>query len=140
MKQLSPQRGIALVEALIAVLLLAVGLIGAMGIQARSVGALSEATARSEATMASESLVGIMSNDQLNLSQYVLATGGTASSKLAPWLAETRTVIPGAVVTVAVTPTAGTTHNRVDISIGWVRKNGDPLNTHQLTAHLAGSQ
>ncbi len=140
MKNLRIQRGVALVEALIAVVLLAIGLIGAIGIQARSVGALSDATARAEAVMASESLVGIMSNDQLNLSQYVLAQAGTPSTRLAPWYAETQAAIPGASVTVAVTPTAGTTHNRVDIAISWTRKAGDPANTHLLTAHLAGAQ
>ena len=140
MKPLQSQRGIALLEALIAVTLLAIALIGAIGIQARAVGALSDATARSEATMAGESLVGIMANDQLNLSQYVLIATGTPSTRLAPWYNETRSVIPGAAITVAVTPEAGTTHNRIDIAISWARKAGDPLNIHKLTAHLAGSQ
>jgi hypothetical protein len=50
-------------------------------------------------------------------------------------------VIPGAIlqVTVGAQP-AGTTYRRVDVAVGWRRKEGEPLNTHLLTAHLAGAQ
>ncbi len=140
MKLKRKQQGIMLLEAILAVILLGIGLVGAILIQARSVGALSDATMRAEATMASESLVALMSNDQPNLSQYVLAAGGTPGSRLAPWAAETRRVIPNATLAVVVTPTAASTHSRVDISISWRRKATDPLNMHTLTAHLARSE
>ncbi|MFL6656649.1 MAG: hypothetical protein ACJ8GW_01120 [Massilia sp.] len=130
------QRGVMLLEAMIAVTLLAIGLLGAIGIQARSFGALSDATMRAEATMASENLVALMINDQVNASSYAY-TSGSPSASLLNWYTETRRVIPNATITVAVTPTAGTSYNRVDISISWSRKAGDPVNTHRLSAHLA---
>jgi type IV pilus assembly protein PilV len=140
MKLKRNQQGIMLLEAMIAVILLGIGLIGAILIQARSFGALSDATMRAEATMASESLVALMTNDRANLAAYALAAGGTPGAALAPWVAETQRVIPGATLVVEVVPTATTTHSRVNITIGWQRKATDPLNTHLITAHLAGAQ
>jgi type IV pilus assembly protein PilV len=135
------QQGIMLLEAMLAVLLLGIGLVGAILIQARSVGALSDATMRAEATMASESLVALMSNDLPNVTLYALANGGTPSTRLAPWIAETRRAIPGANVIVTVAPLpANTTYRRVDITVQWTRNAGEAQNQHLLTAHLAGSQ
>lgn len=136
MKLKRNQQGIMLLEAMLAVILLGIGLIGAILIQARAFSALSDATMRAEATMAGESLVALMTNDQPNVAQYALAAGGTASARLAPWVAETKRVIPNATITVAVTPTAGSNHNQVNITIGWQRKSSDPQHRHQLIAHL----
>lgn len=135
------QQGVMLLEAMLAVILLGIGLIGAILIQARSMSALSEATMRTEATMASDSLVALMTNDLANVGQYEMAAGGTAGARLQPWLAETKRRIPAANVTVTVgAATAGTTYRRVDIAIRWVRKAGEAQNQHLLTAHLAGAQ
>lgn len=139
MKLKRNQQGIMLLEAMLAVILLGIGLIGAILIQARAFGALSDATMRAEATMASESLVALMTNDLPNASQYALVAGDTESARLAPWAAETRRAIPGATLAVAVLPTAASTHNQVNITITWRRKADAPINTHQLTAHLAGA-
>jgi type IV pilus assembly protein PilV len=129
------QRGVMLLEAMIAVTLLAIGLLGAIGIQARSFGALSDATMRAEATMASENLVALMTNDQMNAANYSY-TSGPPSTALAPWYTEVQRVIPGATVNVTVSPLAGTTNTRVDISISWARKAGDAVNTHRLSAYM----
>ncbi|MES2318635.1 MAG: hypothetical protein V4631_14225 [Pseudomonadota bacterium] len=147
MNALRKQSGIALLEAMLAVVLLGIGLIGAIGIQARAYTALSEATMRSEATLASESLVGIMANDQSNAANYVKA-GAAIPPALAAWHADTLKVIPNADITVAVTTTTtpstaqgavGIFNNRhrVDITISWVRKAGDQASKHMLVAYLA---
>jgi type IV pilus assembly protein PilV len=139
MKPIRQQAGIMMLEAMLAIVLLAVGLVGAIGIQARSFSALSDATMRAEATMAGESLLGIMDNDQGSLNDYVLAEGGPVGARLKPWMDETRRLIPGATVKVEVTNTAGTFYNRVLIVISWQRKDGagDKTNRHELTAHLS---
>lgn len=139
------QRGIMLIEAMIAVLLLGIGLLGAIGIQARSVSALSDATMRSEATMAGEALIATMTNDRVNAENYAMTYNSTVPAALAPWHAETQTRIPGAKVGVTVTtPVAGTTYRRVDIRISWQRKQGTGVataeteweNTHRVSGHL----
>lgn len=140
------QRGIMLVEAMIAVLLLGIGLLGAIGIQARSVSALSDATMRSEATMAGEALIATMTNDRANAADYAMTYNATSPpAALLPWYTETLTRIPGAKIGVVVTtPIAGTTYRRVDIQISWQRKRGTGVttaeteweNTHRVSGHL----
>jgi type IV pilus assembly protein PilV len=132
------QSGIALIEALLAVLILAIGLLGTIGLQARAYSALSQADMRAEATIATEKLVGMMSNDQPNLAAYALAAGGAPAAPLAPWYNETVAQIPGATITVVVTPSSNKLA-RVDVTISWVRKTGDPVNQHRLTSYIAAS-
>ena len=136
------QRGIALIEAMIACVILAIGLVGTLGLQARAQSALLQADQRAEAAMAGEKLLGIMSNDQganqANLLNYVKTATGTAPAALAPWLAETRKLMPSAAVTVVVTlDSPGLT--RVDLTIEWVRKKDDKPDQHRLTTYIAAS-
>jgi type IV pilus assembly protein PilV len=131
------QQGMALIEALLAAVLLGIGLLGTIGLQARSYSALSQAGMRAEATIAAEKLLGVMSTDQANLAAYALAANGTPSPRLADWYAETRSHVPGASITVTVTPTAGT--SRTAVEIRWARKAGEPANVHRVTSYIAGS-
>lgn len=133
------QRGIALLEALIAVVLLAIGLLGTIGLQARSYAALSDAGMRVEAAIAADKLLGIMNTDLDNLTDYRIAAGGQPSPRLAQWHAETLRLIPGANVVIAVTPAASTAPAAVDITINWRRKADTPVNTHRITSYFAGS-
>jgi type IV pilus assembly protein PilV len=133
------QGGIALIEVLVAAVLLAIGLLGVMGLQARSQGALADAGMRAEAVIAANKLLGIMSLDQSNLAAYAIAPGGTPGARLEPWYDETtgRDHIPGAKVTVEVTPDATIGASRVDVTISWARKSGTAANSHTVSAYLA---
>lgn len=138
-RHLPRQRGVALLEALIATILLAIGLIGAIGMQARAYAALSDAGLRAEATMASEKLLATMTVDQANLAAYAYGGTGAASAQLAPWLAQTQAAIPNATVTVAVAGVAGTTRSRVDVAINWQRKQNAMASRHVVTSYIANS-
>jgi type IV pilus assembly protein PilV len=131
------QSGIALLEALLATLVLAIGLLGTIGMQARAYSALSDASMRAEATIATEQLLGVIASDQANLANYALAAGGAPSPVLAPWYTATVASIPGALIDITVTPTAGTPRSEVDIRIRWTRKAGGPENVHQVTAYIS---
>ena len=48
------QGGVALIEVMIAVVILAIGVLGAVGLQAKSLAALSDAGARVDAALAAE--------------------------------------------------------------------------------------
>ncbi|HEV7813689.1 MAG TPA: hypothetical protein VGP06_01150 [Janthinobacterium sp.] len=135
------QSGVALLEALLAILILAIGLLGTIGLQARAYSALNDAGQRSEATIATEKLLGLMANDQANLAAYAINTGvAPTSPQLQNWYAETLAAIPNAGIKVAVTaPPAGSTRTQVDIAISWQRKGGDAGNVHRVTAYLAQS-
>lgn len=134
-------QGIALVEVLVAAVLLAIGVLGALGLQARSQGALADAGMRAEAVIAANKLLGIMALDQANLASYAFAPGATPSAQLAPWYAETvsRAHIPGASVTVDVDPQPAADRTRVSVTIAWTRKSGAATNSHTVSAWLAPS-
>jgi type IV pilus assembly protein PilV len=133
------QGGIALIEALVAVVLLAVGLLGAIGLQARSYSALSDSGMRAEATIAADKLIGVMATDQANLAAYALASGATPGTRIQPWYAETRSHIPGAGIVVALAPVAGTTRTKVTITISWARKANTPANSHSVISYISSA-
>lgn len=130
----SSQRGIALIENMVAIVILSVGVLGTIGLQAKAISSLSDSRSRVEASIAAEKLIGIIWNNQANAASY--ATGG---SGLTNWKNELETNIPGAsaaVTITATTPVAGTTRNQVDIVITWQRRTGDDVSTHRVTAFL----
>jgi len=133
------QGGIALLEAMIATVILAIGLLGTIGLQARAYSALADADMRAEATIAADKLLGVMANDTANLSSYALAAGGTPSTVLLPWVQETQSYIPNAVITVTQTQLTG--YVQVDILIKWTRKAASGTtqaitNQHQITSYI----
>jgi type IV pilus assembly protein PilV len=133
------QSGIALLEAMLAAIILGIGLLGTIGLQARSYSALAEAEMRAEATIAADKLVGMIVTDQASADSYALAANGTPDERLQDWYDETRTLIPGATITVDITPVAGTTRRQVNIEISWVRKAGAAPNKHNVTAYVSQS-
>lgn len=136
----SSQQGIALLEAMIATVILAIGLLGTIGLQARAYSAMNDASARAEATMASEKLFGLMSTDIANLPAYAMAEGGTGGAKVSNWVTETKVAIPQAKIAVAVKPASnGTNSTEVTVTIKWQRRTGDATNTSTMTSYLAKS-
>ena len=128
------QRGIALLEVMIALVILGIGLLGAIGMQARAYSALLDAGLRAEATLACDKLIGAMSTDPANVANYALAEGATPNNTIGPWVRETTAAIPGAIISVVITPQ--THRNQVDISIRWTRKAGAAEIRQQLTAYI----
>lgn len=131
------QDGIALIESLIAILILGIALVGTLGLQARSVAALSDAGLRAEATIAANQLLGMMNTDIANAASYAVAPDAQPGERLAAWHAELRTRIPGASIEVDVTPTAGTSRTEVEIAIGWQRTSDSQVNVHRITSYLS---
>jgi type IV pilus assembly protein PilV len=137
--RLQPRRrqgGVALLEALIAAVLLAIGLLGTIGLQARAYSALSDAAMRTEATIAAERLIGVMTSDGGSLGAYAVASGATPGARLAPWHAATRASIPGAQIAVTVTAGVGGAPSEVLIVIGWQRQASAAANAHTVRTYI----
>ena len=140
MKPGSPQRGFMLLEVLVAIVILALGVLGAVGLQARATAALSNAGARADATIAAEKLVGMMWTDQANLASYAYnsAGGGGVPVALTDWVQETQAQLPNATFLITVTPAAApSTASQVSVTLGWTRRSGETANTHTIVATLA---
>jgi len=129
------QGGVALLEVLIAIIILGIGLLGTIGLQARAYSALSDAGQRAEATIAADKLIGVMSNDVANLANYQVALDAEPPEELEPWMAETKSAIPSARVRVAVVQ-EDPLRSRVDIEISWKRKANETENRHRLTSYI----
>lgn len=133
------QDGVSLIEALIAAALLAIGLLGTIGLQARAYSALSDAGMRAEATMAADKLLGVMSTDQTRLGDYVLEEGEEPGERLEAWYDDTRSHIPGAEVSVSVDEGVAPEPSEVVIRISWQRKAGELAGKHEVRAFLSGA-
>jgi type IV pilus assembly protein PilV len=131
------QRGVALLEALIAILILAIGLIGTLGLQVNSQAALAEASMRAEATIAANELIGVMNNDLDHLSDYAVAENATPGARLQDWHAALAKHLPNASVVVAVTPAAGTKRTAVEVEIRWRRNATAQQNRHRIVTYLS---
>ncbi|SDF70056.1 MULTISPECIES: hypothetical protein [unclassified Duganella] len=131
------QDGIALLEAMLAIVILGIGLLGTVGMQARAYSALSDAGMRAEATLATEKLIGVMNADVANIGLYNLAENASPNARLTPWVQETRAAIPGAVLSVAVADQPAQNRYQVDISIRWQRKARSEANRHRVTSYIA---
>ncbi len=133
------QDGVSLIEALIAAVLLAIGLLGTIGLQARAYSALSDAGMRAEATIAADKLIGVMSTDPSHLGDYALDEDEEPGERLATWYAETRSHIPGAEITVSVDEGTSPDPSEVVVSIAWQRKAGELANRHEVRAFISGA-
>lgn len=90
------QTGVALLEALVALLVIAFGVLGIVGIQAASVAAVSDARYRVEATALADELLSRIwaeTSDANVLPDY--ATGASGAELPEDWLAKVNT-LPGA--------------------------------------------
>lgn len=135
------QEGVALIEAMIATIVLAIGLLGTIGLQARAYSAINDASQRAEATIASQKLIGLMSTDVTNLASYATASCTGAPALLTAWCADTIKAIPGATVGVVIAPLVTGSSTAVTVTIGWQLKAGTAgtANRSVMTAYLAGS-
>jgi len=133
------ERGVALLEALIAVLLLGIGLVGTLALQVNSQVALSEAAMRAEATIAANELLGVMSTDLDHLDEYALAKTAEPGERLAAWHAALAERLPNAAVEITVTPAEDAERTTVVIAIGWRRGEQGQQNQHRIVSYLAGS-
>jgi type IV pilus assembly protein PilV len=131
------QGGIALLEAMLAVVILGIGLLGTVGLQARAYASLSDAGMRAEATLAAEKLIGVINADLPNILLYNVAAGATPNDQLQPWVEETKRNIPGAIVAVALVDQPTLNRYQVDVTINWRRKANSEANRHHVTAYIA---
>lgn len=130
---LESQRGAALLEALISILILSFGILAIIGLQATSVRLSTDAKYRSDAALAVNQLVGEMvSGDRTTATlQAAYQTGGAS---YAAWRAGL--LLPG-VATNQPTVVFGA-NGLVTITLFWQAPGGDPVHRHQVVTQIVG--
>lgn len=123
------QRGVSLIDALIAIAILSFGLVGMTRMQGRMVTSATDAQLRTTAVALADELLNTVLVDTANAACYTLPQAGVCASAAATarttaWAARVNATLPGA-VTRTVTLDAGS--GRMTVSIGWTaRDNADP--------------
>lgn len=123
----SGQSGVVILEALIAILLFSIGILGLVGTLASSVSNASEAQYRTEAAFHAESLIA-----ELRVAAPLTRAADYASplgTSFVTWKARVTTgtsALPGAGLTANLPTTAfsGTNNHNVTITIRWQTNNG----------------
>jgi type IV pilus assembly protein PilV len=91
------QRGVTLLEVLIAMLIFAVGVLGLVGLQARAVAHSAQAKYRADASLLANELIGQMWTDARTPTALQNNFASTpAGAKFAAWQTKVATVLPGA--------------------------------------------
>jgi type IV pilus assembly protein PilV len=108
-------QGIALIEALVALLLFAFGVLGIVGLQTSMTRAQSSAKFRGDASYLASELLGTMWSDIPNLAQYDTASARCdAYARCLAWKTKVQSAMPGQVPEVAADATGAVT-----ITIHW---------------------
>jgi type IV pilus assembly protein PilV len=123
-----PQRGVALLESLMALLIFSVGLLGLLGLEARVMNTSVNSENRNRAAMLASEVAS-----QMWLNNAVSATTPAIVAVTASAGNQTQGGLPGGVVTVV--PVAGTT-NAADITVTWQEVSDAPLSPSTLTTRV----
>lgn len=119
-------RGFAMFEALIALLICAMGILGVVGLQGSMTRAQTASTFRAEAAFLAQQLIGEMWGDMNNLATYNTATCG---ARCLAWTARVAARLPKGQATVVVTAP-----RNVSIQIRWTAPGEGTSNYSTVTA------
>lgn len=128
----STQRGILLLEALIAILIISFGILGLVALWANSVKNASEAKFRSDASFLANEMIGQMWLDRANIAPgYAVPIN---------WTNRVAATLPGGTGAIDVAINPDTTQLQETITVGWTLP-GHASQSHSLVsiAHINGA-
>ena len=128
-------RGFGLIDALIALALLAFGLLAMTRFQTRMIASTTETQGRMNALQLADELIASVLVDPANAGCYTLPPAGacgssTASARTAEWAARVSASLPGTVTTSSVFTTAT---GRLRVAITWSGKESGETRTLEAT-------
>ncbi|MFZ5539942.1 MAG: type IV pilus modification PilV family protein [Pseudomonadota bacterium] len=120
------QKGLSLIEVLVALTIFAFGVLGLLGMHATALATFSDAKYRADAALLADSLINQIWIDRVNLPAYAYS-GGSGGAAVSSWVTNAvKAALPAADAVVAV---AG---SRVTVTITWV-----PPGAAQPRSHVA---
>jgi type IV pilus assembly protein PilV len=125
------QRGVALVEALVGVLIFAFGIVGLVGLQVAMTRAQGAAKYRADAAYLSSQVIGFMWADRTNLGKY--NTGGECGT-YAPcsnWVQKVESGLPAGAVEITTTAASG----EVSMTVTWSTA-AEGTHSHVVTSSI----
>lgn len=124
------QRGVALLEALVGILIFSIGILAIMALQAEAIRNTVEAKYRNEAAYLANQVIGQMWVDRANLAAYDTDTG--SNGNMTAWRTRVASMLPGITVGATNSPTIDVAGNQVTVTIFWKMPGTDSV-TRQLS-------
>ena len=115
------ERGVMLIEALIAILIFSIGILAVVGMQGSAIKNITDAKVRSDAGFLANELMAQIWTDQGNINQYIYPGSGAVPARLTGWVARVNAQLPGSTLAPPiVTVTGGTAAGGlVQITLRW---------------------
>jgi type IV pilus assembly protein PilV len=136
------QGGAFLLEALIAILIFSLGVLGIVGLQARSLKAVGDAQYRGEAAFLAQTLAGRMwAHDPTDVQTY-FGSGGTGFTAWKTQVTDATTGLPGAAAnepTIDFTPLDSKQGVLATITIYWQAPGDDAVHQYVTSAVVGGN-
>jgi type IV pilus assembly protein PilV len=142
------ERGVMLIEALIAILIFSIGILAVVGMQGVAIKDVTSAKYRSEAAFLAQELLAQMWTDNGNIGSYAFAGAGAPPAKIQAWVNKVQTTLPdganqlpiialsNTTPPAAVAPTGAT----VQITVRWRLPEeitqGLPAHNHTVVAYV----
>lgn len=131
------QRGISMLDALIALALLSFGLLGLTRLQARALAQGSESGARQVAAQYADELLSAVIVDNANFACYTLPQRGSCTSAVAAtstqqWLTRLQAALPEG----AASAVYDSGNQRITVTLRWRGKESDETRTVEVTTDV----
>jgi type IV pilus assembly protein PilV len=131
------QRGVALLEALIGILIFSIGILGLVAMQAMAVKQMADAKYRSDASFLVNQLIGKMWGNRANLATYAYPGSGTPPTAIAGWMTDVQNALPGSNIMTNL-PVIQVAGNQVTINIFWQAPNAASRSNYVSVAFING--
>lgn len=136
------QGGIALLESLIALLIVSFGILGILGLQASAIGFTTDARDRVEAAALTEELIARIWLDPRNIASYTYGGSGPLPSSLAAWGTAVQSKLPNAaayppIITVTTVDASANVYD-LDIKLRWAPPGaGGAVHNYQVVTTIS---
>ena len=135
------QKGVMLIEALIAILIFSIGILAVVGMQSTAIRNVTDAKVRSDAGFLVDELMSQIWTDKGNINAYAYPGSGAVPARLTGWMARVNQRLPGAVPPTVVITGGTASGGLVQITVFWRLPQeatlGIPPHQHMLLATVA---
>lgn len=141
--RISCQRGVLLLEALIAILIFSMGILALVGLQAASINSVVEAKYRVDASFYANRIISEMWVDRPNLASYACApcTTSNGNDKTRQWVTaiqdDASIGLPG-VTNAGNQPTIAVAGSTVRVTVKWKAPRATDTRNHVAVAYISG--
>lgn len=129
MRPLKTQRGLSLIEVLVAMTIFCVGMLGLLAMYGRTIGNYSDAKYRADAALLADALIGNIWVNRGSAALYAYTGTGT-NATIQPWLSQVAATLPNGAATVAVAGSSAAGGATVTVTLTWQPPDGSVIGAH----------